>query len=68
MSQKVVIKPTGEKAVLVGVVTQQQNEKKSKEYLDELAFLVETAGAKPIKRFTQKVSNPNPKTLLARGK
>ena len=52
MSQKVVIKPTGEKAVLVGVITQQQNEKKSKEYLDELAFLVETAGAKPEKRFT----------------
>ena len=43
MSQKVIIKPTGEKAVLVGVITQQQNEKKSKEYLDELAFLVETA-------------------------
>lgn len=68
MSQKVVIKPTGEKAVLVGVVTQQQNEKKSKEYLDELAFLVETAGAKPIKRFTQKVSNPNPKTFIGSGK
>ena len=68
MSQKVVIKPTGEKAVLVGVITQQQNEKKSKEYLDELAFLVETAGAKPLKRFTQKVSNPNPKTFIGSGK
>ena len=68
MSQKVVIKPTGEKAVLVGVITQQQNEKKSKEYLDELAFLVETAGAKPVKRFTQKVSNPNPKTFIGSGK
>ena len=50
MSQKVIIKPTGEKAVLVGVITQQQNEKKSKEYLDELAFLVETAGAKSGKK------------------
>ncbi len=68
MSQKVVIKPTGEKAVLVGVITQQQNEKKSKEYLDELAFLVETAGAKTLKRFTQKVSNPNPKTFIGSGK
>ena len=68
MSQKVVIRPTGEKAVLVGVITQQQNEKKSKEYLDELAFLVETAGAKPVKRFTQKVSNPNPKTFIGSGK
>jgi len=68
MSQKVIIKPTGEKAVLVGVITQQQNEKKSKEYLDELAFLVETAGAKLVKRFTQKVSNPNPKTFIGPGK
>jgi len=68
MSQKVIIKPTGEKAVLVGVITQQQNEKKSKEYLDELAFLVETAGASPVKRFTQKVSNPNPKTFIGSGK
>ena len=68
MSQKVIIKPTGERAVLVGVVTQQQNEKKSKEYLDELAFLVETAGANPVKRFTQKVSNPNPKTFIGSGK
>ncbi len=68
MSQKVIIKPTGEKAVLVGVITQQQNEKKSKEYLDELAFLVETAGANPVKRFTQKVSNPNPKTFIGSGK
>jgi GTPase len=68
MSQKVIIKSTGEKAVLVGVITQQQNEKKSKEYLDELAFLVETAGANPVKRFTQKVSNPNPKTFIGSGK
>tara|TARA_B100001093_G_scaffold519801_1_gene610567 strand:+ start:15470 stop:16666 length:1197 start_codon:yes stop_codon:yes gene_type:complete len=68
MSQKVVIKPTGEKAVLVGVITQQQNEKKSKEYLDELAFLVETAGANPIKTFTQKLSSPNPKTFIGSGK
>tara|TARA_B100000900_G_scaffold412278_1_gene433732 strand:+ start:2458 stop:3654 length:1197 start_codon:yes stop_codon:yes gene_type:complete len=68
MSQKVIIKPTGEKAVLVGVISQQQNEKKSKEYLDELAFLVETAGASPVKRFTQKVPNPNPKTFIGSGK
>lgn len=68
MFQKVIIKPTGEKAVLVGVITQQQNEKKSKEYLDELSFLVETAGASPVKRFTQKVSNPNPKTFIGSGK
>ena len=68
MSQKVAIKPTGEKAVLVGVITQLQNEKKSKEYLDELAFLAETAGAEPVKRFTQKVAKPNPKTFIGSGK
>lgn len=48
MSQKIKIVPSGEKAVLVGIITQLQNEKKSKEYLDELAFLVETAGATPV--------------------
>jgi GTP-binding protein HflX len=68
MSQKTEIKPTGEKAVLVGVITQLQDEKKSKEYLDELAFLAETAGAEPVKRFTQKVAKPNPKTFIGSGK
>lgn len=68
MSQRVEIVPTGEKAVLVGIITQLQNEKKSKEYLDELSFLVETAGATTIKRFTQKVSKTNPKTFIGSGK
>ncbi len=68
MSHKVQIKPTGEKAVLVGVITQSQNEKKSKEYLDELDFLTQTAGAKSVKRFAQKVSKPNPKTFIGSGK
>lgn len=68
MSQKVQIKATGEKAVLVGVITQTQNENKSKEYLDELAFLTQTAGAEPVMRFTQKVSKPNPKTFIGSGK
>ena len=68
MSNKVEIKPTGETAVLVGVVTQIQNEKKSKEYLDELSFLAETAGAKPVHRFTQKLDKPNPKTFIGSGK
>ena len=68
MSEKRTRKLTRETAVLVGVITQTQNEKKSKEYLDELAFLVETAGAEPLKRFTQKVSNPNPKTFIGSGK
>ena len=68
MSNKVEIKPTGETAVLVGVITQLQDEKKSKEYLDELSFLAETAGAKPIHRFTQKLDKPNPKTFIGSGK
>lgn len=57
-----------EKAVLVGVITQEQDEERVKEYLDELAFLAETAGAESVKRFTQKLSNPHPKTFVGTGK
>lgn len=57
-----------EKAVLIGVITQEQNEEQVKEYLDELAFLAETAGAKSIKRFTQKLASPHPKTFVGAGK
>ncbi len=57
-----------EKTVLVGVITPQQNERKSKEYLDELEFLSFTAGGEVIKRFTQKTSLPNPKTFICSGK
>jgi GTP-binding protein HflX len=57
-----------EKAVLVGLITQLQNEEKTREYLDELAFLAETAGASPEKIFTQRVEYPNPKTYVGPGK
>ncbi|GAK98774.1 GTPase HflX [Nonlabens ulvanivorans] len=57
-----------EKAILVGVVTQQQTEEKLKEYLDELEFLAYTAGATIHKRFSQKMQKPNPKTFLGSGK
>lgn len=57
-----------ENAVLVGVITQLQSEEKAKEYLDELAFLAETAGAYPAKRFFQKLEYPNPKTYVGPGK
>jgi len=57
-----------EKAVLVGVITQKQDEEKVKEYLDELAFLAETAGAKILKRFTQKMDVPVPGTFIGKGK
>lgn len=53
---------------MVGVITQIQDEKKSKEYLDELAFLAQTAGATPVLRFTQKLAKPNPKTFIGSGK
>jgi GTP-binding protein HflX len=57
-----------EKAVLIGIITQQQNETKSTEYLDELEFLTETAGGVVVKRFVQKMERPNPKTFLGAGK
>lgn len=57
-----------ESAVLVGVITKSQNEEQSKEYLDELAFLTYTAGGEVVKRFTQKMDMPNPKTFIGSGK
>lgn len=57
-----------ENTLLVGLVTQQQNEVKAKEYLDELAFLAETAGAMPARRFIQHLEYPNPKTFVGEGK
>jgi GTP-binding protein HflX len=59
---------TYEKAVLIGVVTQQQSEDKLNEYLDELEFLTYTAGGQVLKRFTQKMEKPNPKTFIGTGK
>lgn len=57
-----------EKTVIVGIVTQSQNEEKLKEYLDELEFLTYTAGGEVVKRFWQKLDRPNPKTFLGTGK
>ncbi|MEN8703041.1 MAG: GTPase HflX [Polaribacter sp.] len=57
-----------EKAVLIGIITQQQDEAKSTEYLDELEFLTQTAGGVVVKRFVQKMERPNPKTFLGAGK
>ena len=57
-----------ETAVLVGIVTPQQNERKTSEYLDELEFLAETAGARTVKRFTQKLNGPSSVTYLGIGK
>ncbi|MGH2666618.1 GTPase HflX [Flavobacterium sp.] len=57
-----------EKTVIVGIITQNQSEEKLKEYLDELEFLTFTAGGEVIKRFSQKLERPNPKTFLGTGK
>lgn len=57
-----------EKAVLVGLITQQQGEERAREYLDELAFLADTAGATPAKLYFQRLDYPNPKTFVGPGK
>lgn len=57
-----------EQAILVGLITQAQNESKAKEYLEELAFLAETAGSMPIRKFMQRLDFPNPKTFVGQGK
>lgn len=55
-------------AVLIGLITPQQDEARSSEYLDELAFLADTAGAETVKVFTQRVDYPNPRTYVGKGK
>ncbi len=57
-----------EKAVLIGLIHKEQSEAQVKEYLEELAFLAETAGAKAVKRFFQKLQHPDSKTFLGKGK
>ena len=57
-----------ENTVLIGVINSQQDESQSKEYMDELEFLTYTAGGKVLKRVTQKIDPPNPKTFIGSGK
>jgi GTP-binding protein HflX len=59
---------TFEKTVIVGIITQKQDENKLQEYLDELEFLTFSAGGEVVKRFFQKMERPNPKTFLGTGK
>ncbi|MFL9845883.1 GTPase HflX [Flavobacterium rhizosphaerae] len=59
---------TFEKTVIAGVITQDQTEEKLNEYLDELEFLTYTAGGEVVKRFSQRMEKPNPKTFLGTGK
>ena len=68
MKEFVISEAKAETAVLVGLITQQQNEAKTKEYLDELEFLADTAGAITVKRFTQRVNGPSQTTYVGKGK
>jgi len=64
--KKVIVKE--EYAILVAVVTQSQTEQQANEYMDELAFLAETAGAHTVKRYIQKMAHPDSKTFVGKGK
>ena len=68
MKEFILTKQESERTVLVGIITQTQNETKANEYLDELAFLAETAGAEPVKKFLQRLEYPNPVTFVGAGK
>ena len=68
MKEFVISQAKAETAVLVGLVTKEQDEAKTKEYLDELEFLADTAGAVTVKRFTQKVGGPSQTTYVGSGK
>ena len=68
MKEFVISEAKAETAALVGLITNQQNEAKTKEYLDELEFLAETAGAVVVRRFTQKVGGPSSVTYVGSGK
>lgn len=68
MKEFVISEVKAETAILVGLITPQQNEAKTTEYLDELEFLADTAGAITVKRFTQKVNCPNKTSYVGKGK
>ncbi|MDO4214596.1 MAG: GTPase HflX [Bacteroidales bacterium] len=68
MKEFVISEARTETAVLVALITKNQDERKTNEYLDELEFLADTAGAQTIKRFTQKVDGPSSITYLGKGK
>lgn len=68
MKDQVISTDTTEKAVLVGLITPRQNELKANEYLAELAFLADTAGAETVHTFLQRLEYPNPRTFVGKGK
>ena len=68
MKEFVISEVKAETAILVGLITKEQDEAKTKEYLDELQFLADTAGAVTVKRFTQKLAAPSQVTYVGKGK
>lgn len=68
MKEFIISEAKTEKAILIGLVTPEQDERKVKEYLDELAFLADTAGVEAVKRFTQRLEKPNSVTFVGVGK
>jgi GTP-binding protein HflX len=68
MKEFVISQESSERAVLVGLITQNQPESKAMEYLAELAFLADTAGAETVRMFTQKLDYPNSRTFVGKGK
>jgi GTP-binding protein HflX len=68
MKEFVISEVKAETAILVALITKEQDEAKTKEYLDELEFLADTAGAVTVKRYTQKVNGPNSTTYVGKGK
>ena len=64
----IISQESSERAVLVGLMTPQQDEARAREYIDELAFLADTAGAVTVKTFFQRVDYPNPRTFVGKGK
>lgn len=68
MKEFVISEAKAESAILVGLITKDQDEAKTKEYLDELEFLADTAGAVTVKRYTQRVEGPSQTTYVGKGK
>ncbi|MBQ3540087.1 MAG: GTPase HflX [Bacteroidaceae bacterium] len=68
MKEFVISTTKRETAILVGIITSAQNERKTNEYLDELEFLAHTAGAEVVARFTQRIDHPHPVTYVGSGK
>ena len=68
MKEFVISEAKAETAILVGLITKEQDEEKTTEYLDELEFLADTAGAVTVKRFTQKTTGPSSVSYVGKGK